>query len=92
MVIDSIDVVKAFFYKIYVDTQTIKGIDSAQETKPWALHGYKGPMAYENAFTKEAKELSRMGPKPNNKRKKKQGLENKAQKTPQRGASEEVLE
>ena len=49
-------------------------------------------MAHRNALTKEAKEPSKMGPKPNNERKKRKGLENKVQTTLQRGTSEEILE
>lgn len=65
----------------FVDTQKIKGTDLAQEKRPWALHGYERPMARGNALTKEARELSKMVPMPNNERKKRKGLENKVPTT-----------
>ena len=65
----------------FVNAQKIKGTDPAQRNRPWALHWYERPMAHGNALTKEAGELSKMGPKPNNERKKRKGLENKVQTT-----------
>ena len=61
------------WYKNFVDTQKIKGRDLAQGNRPWALHGYERPMAHGNAFTKKAGELSKMGQKPKNERKKRKG-------------------
>ena len=59
-----------------------KKTNPAQGTSLWALHEYEGPMAHENALIKEIRELSKMRPKPNNKRKNTKGLENKVQTTP----------
>ena len=61
------------WYKNFVDTQKIKGKDLAQGNRPWALHGNERPMAHGNALTKEVGELSKMGPNPNNERKKRKG-------------------
>ena len=47
-----------------------------------ALHEYEGPMAHENALIKEKRELSKIWPKPKNKRKNTKGLGNKVQTTP----------
>ena len=62
-----------------VVTQKKKKTDPAQGTSLWA---YEGPMAHENALIKEIRELSKMRPKSNNKRKNTKGLENKVQTTP----------